>query len=124
MDYQRVVSGAEEGSAGGSAGADCSALARPRDAELFHLRLQGRSFHAKPGGGAIRTAQYPVGFAQGSQDVLALGLGQRNAAIPIAIGRGDSLRSRGLQIANGNLQRSSRTENHGPLNDVLQLANI
>ncbi len=39
-----------------------SALVRARDAELFHLGLQGRSFHAEPGGGTLGTAQHPVGF--------------------------------------------------------------
>src|SRR5579884_2437077 len=72
-------------SAGGSAGAEESALVRTHNAELFHLRLQGCSFHAEPGGGAFGTTQYPVSFAQGSQNVLALGLGQRDVAIPVAV---------------------------------------
>ena len=74
---------------------------RADNAEFFHLRLQGRSFHAEPGHGAVGTAQHPVGFAQGSQDVLALGFCQGGAAVPIASGLGDGFAAEAFKSPTG-----------------------
>ena len=94
---------------------------RAGDAELLHLPLQGGPLHAQAGRGPVRAAQHPAGLAQDAEDVLPLGVGQRDR-------RGGRRRrpatAAGLQVAERDLQRRARREDDRALDDVLQLADV
>src|SRR5438445_12476632 len=56
-----------------SADAEISASRLAGDAELLHLRLQRRAFHAQAGGRTGESSDHPIGFAEDAQNVLTLG---------------------------------------------------
>lgn len=60
-----------------NAGAAGRALFGPRNAAPFHFPVQHRTLHPQTGGGSLGTAHYPACLAEGTQDVLALSVGQR-----------------------------------------------
>src|SRR5688572_23935061 len=41
------------------------------DPELFHLGLQGSSFHSQSGGGACGASDHPSGVSKGAEDMFA-----------------------------------------------------
>ena len=57
----------------GAAHAIRARLNRAADAELAHAGLQGGALHAEKNGGAFGAGDAPLGLAQGTEDVLALG---------------------------------------------------
>ena len=81
-----------------------AALLGSRDAELLHLPVQHRTLHPQAGRGPLRPAHHPAGLAEGTEDVLPLGVGQRDRLgswqglrRPRALTPG--LRGRRLQVA-------------------------
>ena len=54
------------------------ALLGPGDAEFSHFLLQGRTLHPQAGRGPLRAGHHPAGLAEGAEDVLPLGVGQRH----------------------------------------------
>jgi hypothetical protein len=48
------------------------------DTELFLLSLQPGMFYLQASGGALRAAKYPAGSAEDAQNVISLGVGQRD----------------------------------------------
>ena len=77
------------------------ALLGPGDSEFSHFLLQGRTLHPQAGRGPLRAGHHPAGLAEGAEDVLPLGLGQRHRRG----GRLWGLRDSGLQVAEEDLQR-------------------
>src|SRR5689334_16421726 len=61
-----------------SACASGLALLGPYDSELLHLPVQRGPLHSEAGGCTLRPAQHPAGFIECCENVLALGVGQRN----------------------------------------------
>ena len=59
------------------AGANGRALLGSRDAEILHLPVQHRTLHPQAGGGSLGSAHHPARLAEGSEDVLPLGVGER-----------------------------------------------
>ena len=47
---------------------------RSRNAQLLHLGNQGRALESKPGGGALRASDGPVGFGERLDDMFACGI--------------------------------------------------
>ena len=54
------------------------ALLGPGDAELLHLPLQRRALHPQASRGPLRPAHHPARLAEDAEDVLPLGVGQRD----------------------------------------------
>src|SRR5262249_24468538 len=96
------------------------ALDGAQDPELLYFRLQRGPLHRQPGRRTGRAAQYPAGFAEGSEDVLTLGVGQGDRG---ARGR-LAWYLRGLQIADVDVQFQAPGEDDRALDHVLQLANV
>ena len=87
------------------------------DVELLHAGLQRRAAKAKASRGAVRTRDFPVGFPQGLENPFSLG------------GFLQSRRPRGRRRRFGNfrkhnLKHPARAEDDGPLDHVLQLADV
>ncbi len=61
------------------AGASGRALLGMGDAELLHLPVQYRTSHSETRRSPMRPAQNPAGLMQHAEDVLPLGVGQREA---------------------------------------------
>ena len=91
---------------------------RAGDAELSHAMLQRGALQSQPDGSAVGSAEDPICVLQNSQDVLSLGFLQR--LLRLRIGR----RCTGLQLGQWCSQRASRRQDHGPLDHILQFANI
>jgi hypothetical protein len=73
MDALTAAADAEERCADSSARAEIAALAGTGNAKLFHLGLKRCPLHRQTGGGAVRAAQYPMGFPQRAENVFPLG---------------------------------------------------
>ena len=128
---------AERRSCRDSARAEIAALARSRDAELLHLRLQRGPLHRQAGRSAVRAAQHPAGFPQRAEDVFPFGVGQgarrRRLGCTKSVRTSSDLRSltsdlRLLRRTSSSLrlivQRRARREDDRALDDVLQLADV
>src|SRR5207245_6791377 len=100
-----------------SADAELSASRLAGDAELPHFGLKGRPFHVEAGSGAGWTSDYPMGLSEDAQDVLALGCFQRRDFV----GSGDGWR---FQFPERNTQVRPRGEDHGPLDQIFELADV
>ena len=57
--------------------ANMEALLGPRDAELLHLPVQRGTLHPQADRGTFRAAQHPTCLAEDTENVLPLGVGQR-----------------------------------------------
>src|SRR5574342_967235 len=110
------------GTASKAAGREPPSVARPGsgtadDAELLHAGLESRSLEAQDPGGAAVPADPPPGLLERRDDVLALDVLEAPQRPPrAATGR------RRQEV--GKLEPALGGENHGPLDDVLQLAYV
>lgn len=84
----------------------------PRQTEPVHFGDQGRPGHPEPSRGTIPSANDPVGLTKGRRNVRPLGIGQRPND-----GHDGSRR----RFCSWRPQRSTRSHNHRPLDDDLQL---
>ena len=92
------------------------ALQRSLDPEFLHPELERASFEAKAVGGPPRPGQDPTRLLQRRQDVGSLGLFERLLRTAFSGGFVD--------FREGYLQHLAGRQNHGTLDQVLQLANV
>src|SRR5271154_1168162 len=101
--------------------------ARPAYSELLHPHLQGAAFQPKEHGCALRTADYPIGCLKSVEDVPPLHVFQSLDLAGFSVGERicwhGGLRLR-LQIAEWHVEHSTCGQNHGALDEILQLANV
>lgn len=74
---ERSRRGAESRSAEISVITEMSVLGPARDSELDHLRLESGSLHAEQGRCTGWTGYHPIGFLEGTQNMIAFRLVQR-----------------------------------------------
>src|SRR5262249_8134433 len=91
-----------------------------RDAQLLHLRLKRCTLHSKTEGGAVRTCEYSVGLSKRADDVLAL----RILQFRMGSSGADGASRCDLHSTQRNLHHASAAKDYGPLNQVLELANV
>src|SRR5438105_1333165 len=61
-------------------------LAGPRNAELLHSRLQGRTLHPQQSSGPFRPAENPPGLVERPQDVIFFRFRQSDQTRRVAVG--------------------------------------
>src|SRR6516162_9474494 len=91
------------------------------DSKFLQLRIQRRALYAQAGRSSIRPPDLAFGFAQHTQYMLALG----GTKIGICrVGIFEFFLFSALQFSQRNIQRRPARQDDGPLDQVLQLANV
>src|SRR5438094_3144161 len=93
--------------------------AGPRDPEPPHQRLQRRTLHSQPGGGAPRATERPVRLPEDAQNVHPLHrLEGRGTVLVISPGPTPP------ELGERHLERPPLREDHRPLDEVGELAHV
>src|SRR5438132_886323 len=92
---------------------------RPGDPEPPHQRLQRRTLHSQPGGGAPRATEGPVRLPEDAQNVHPLHSLEGRGSV-LVIGP----RPTPPELGERNLERSPLREDHRPLDEVGELSHV
>src|SRR5215813_8922602 len=91
----------------------------PRYPEPFDHRLQRRTLHSQPGGGAARAPDRPVRLVENAEDVHPLHRLEGPGIVSVI-----SPSRAPLELRERNFERSTLREDHGPLDEVGELSHV